>query len=67
MRDLYGIDLSAAAWRTPCGGNVGDQGDGCVELTRIPGGGVAVRGTTQQDTPPLRFSLGEWSSFIARL
>lgn len=63
MTDLYGIDLTGATWAKPCGGNVGDQGDGCVETTPIPGGGMAVRDSKRPDLPELRFTEAEWSAF----
>jgi hypothetical protein len=37
---LYGIDLSGAAWRKSSYSN---GGEGCVEITEIPGGGAAWR------------------------
>lgn len=66
MSDLYSHDLTGASWARPCGGNVGDQGDGCVETTPIPGG-MAVRDAKRPDLPALRFTDTEWAAFTATL
>lgn len=67
MSDIYSHDLTAAAWTRPCGGNVGDQGDGCVETADLPGGGKAIRDSKRPDLPALRFTDAEWEAFTAAL
>lgn len=69
MRDLYDVDLSKVGWIRPCGGNVGQEGEyegeACVEIAKIPGGGVAVRDSKRPDLPGLRFTAAEWAAFTA--
>lgn len=40
-------------------------GGNCVELAPLPGGGVAVRDSKDQDGPILRFTGAEWAAFCA--
>ncbi|MCD0450581.1 DUF397 domain-containing protein [Actinocorallia sp. API 0066] len=64
--DLYGIDISGAAWTTPCAGNVGtesDEEESCMEFTRFPGG-IAIRDSKQPGMTPMRFSDAELSAFL---
>lgn len=58
--DLYAIDLSAAQWRTSPYSNGGEQ---CVEITDLPGGGVALRDSKNVALPALRYSAAEWQAF----
>ena len=37
----------------------------CVELAPLPGGGVAVRDSKDQDGPLLQFTKDEWIAFAA--
>jgi hypothetical protein len=37
----------------------------CVEVARLPGGGVAVRDSKNPDGPQLHYTKGEWDAFIA--
>lgn len=50
-------------WRTSSfsGGN----GDSCVEVAFLPGGGVAVRDTKDRTLAPHRYTAPEWDAFLA--
>lgn len=37
----------------------------CVEVRRLPGGGMAVRDSKDPDSPVLHFNAGEWGAFIS--
>jgi Domain of unknown function (DUF397) len=41
-----------------------DQGDNCVEVASLPGGGRAVRDSKDPDGPILRFSAEAWRAFL---
>ena len=43
----------------------GGNGDGCVEVAALPGGGVAVRDTKDRDRAPHRHSGAAWQAFLA--
>lgn len=58
--DLYAIDLSAAKWRKSRYSNAGNQ---CVEITDLPGGGVAIRDSKNPAFPALRYTAKEWDAF----
>ena len=58
--DLYALDLSAATWRKSPRSN---GGEGCVEITDLPDGGVAVRDSVYPSQPPLRYTADEWRFF----
>jgi hypothetical protein len=58
--DLYAIDLSAARWRKSRFSNGGNQ---CVEITDLPGGGVALRDSENPGFPALRYTAEEWDAF----
>lgn len=38
---------------------------GCVEVGRLPDGGVAVRDSKDRGRPALVFTAGEWTAFVA--
>lgn len=58
--DLYARDLTDAIWRkSPL--SAGEQD--CVEITDLPGGGIAVRDSKNPGRPELRFTATEWSAF----
>jgi hypothetical protein len=42
----------------------GNQGGQCVEVAEVPNAKL-VRDSKRPDGPMLRFSLGEWASFVA--
>lgn len=72
MEDLYGIDVTKATWTKPCGGNVGhEDGDGtnesCMEFTRLPGDGIAIRDSKRPGMEPMRFSAAELTAFLAAI
>ncbi|MEU5437242.1 DUF397 domain-containing protein [Streptomyces sp. NPDC020719] len=58
--ELYAYDLSAATWRK----SSHSAGEGnCVEITDLPGGGIAVRDSKNPHLEPLRFTATEWNAF----
>lgn len=57
---LYAIDLSGAEWRKSPYSNGGEH---CVEVTDLPGGGVAVRDSKHPERDALRYTAEEWSAF----
>ncbi|MFI0736084.1 DUF397 domain-containing protein [Streptomyces sp. NPDC021225] len=58
--DLYAIDLSAAPWRKS---SFSDGGNGCIEMTDLPRGGVAIRDSKNPAFPALRYTAAEWDAF----
>lgn len=38
---------------------------GCVEVARLPDGGMALRDSKRGDGPVIVFTAGEWESFAA--
>ncbi|GIH66312.1 MULTISPECIES: DUF397 domain-containing protein [Microbispora] len=40
------------------------NGDNCVEVADLPGGGAAVRDSKNPDGPKLFFTAGEWQAFL---
>ncbi|GGK69059.1 hypothetical protein Sme01_14420 [Sphaerisporangium melleum] len=38
--------------------------DNCVEVARLPLGGLAIRDSKNPTGPALRFTAGEWHTFI---
>jgi Domain of unknown function (DUF397) len=38
----------------------------CVEVTELPGGSVGVRNSRDPEGPVLRFTPGEWATFLER-
>jgi Domain of unknown function (DUF397) len=57
---LYAIGLSGAAWRKSPFSN---GAEGCVEITDLPGGGVAVRDSKNPEREALRYTADEWDAF----
>jgi hypothetical protein len=43
----------------------GSNGDSCVEVAHLPGGGVAVRDTKDRSLPAHRHSATGWAAFLA--
>ena len=37
----------------------------CVEVARLPDGGVAIRNSREPDAPPLVYTPSEWEAFVA--
>ncbi|QMU68737.1 DUF397 domain-containing protein [Streptacidiphilus sp. P02-A3a] len=58
--ELYSYDLSAATWRKSSASGAENN---CVEITDLPGGGVAVRDSKNPAHHPLRFDAAEWAAF----
>ena len=57
------VDMTALAWRKSSF-STGSGGE-CVEVAEVPGGGRLVRDTKDHGRGPvLRFSEGEWRSFL---
>ena len=38
----------------------------CVEVASLPGGEIGVRNSRDPDGPVLRFTPGEWDTFVGR-
>jgi len=58
--DLYAHDLTDAVWRK----SPHSAGEGqCVEITDLPGGGIALRDSRNPHLPALRYTAEEWSAF----
>ena len=38
----------------------------CVEVARLPGGAIGVRNSRDPGGPVLRFTPGEWGTFVGR-
>ena len=58
--DLYALDLSTATWRKSPRSS---GGEGCMEITDLPGGGIALRDSVYPDRPALRYTAEEWRFF----
>ncbi|KAB7835558.1 DUF397 domain-containing protein [Streptomyces mobaraensis] len=58
--ELYEYDLSAAHWRKA---KESGPEHNCVEITDLPGGGIAVRDSKNLHLEPLRYTATEWSMF----
>jgi len=56
------VDLSYAIWRKSSYSN--GSGGNCVETTKLPDGGRAVRHSKDPDGPSLIFTKDEWDAFI---
>ncbi|MFF5110978.1 DUF397 domain-containing protein [Streptosporangium sp. NPDC000509] len=41
------------------------EGQNCIEVAALPGGGQAVRDSKDPSGPVLKFTSGEWSAFIS--
>ncbi|MER6177469.1 DUF397 domain-containing protein [Streptosporangium sp. NPDC001681] len=41
------------------------EGQNCVEVAVLPGGGQAVRDSKDPGGPVLKFTSGEWATFIS--
>ncbi|GAA0358411.1 DUF397 domain-containing protein [Streptomyces blastmyceticus] len=59
-KDLYAIDLTGAVWRKSPDSNTNEH---CVEITDLPGGGVAIRDSKNPNRPDLRYTANEWAAF----
>ena len=58
--ELYSLDLSGATWRKS---PYSDGGESCVEITDLPGGGVALRDSKNPQRQALRYTAEEWDAF----
>ncbi|RKN06438.1 DUF397 domain-containing protein [Streptomyces radicis] len=58
--DLYALDLSNAVWRKSPRSNGANN---CVEITDLPGGGVAMRDSKNPEREALRYTAAEWNAF----
>lgn len=58
---LYSQNLTHAVWRKSSHSAV----DGCVEVTRLGAGAVALRDSRNPDVGDLRFTAAEWAAFCA--
>lgn len=50
-----------AAWRKS---SLSGNGENCVEVADLPGGGRAVRNSKRPDGAVVEFTPGEWDAFI---
>ncbi|MGW2046244.1 Scr1 family TA system antitoxin-like transcriptional regulator [Streptomyces sp. NPDC001858] len=57
--ELYSYNLSAATWRKP---SASGSENNCVQITDLPGGGIAVRDSKKPDREPLCFDAAEWAA-----
>jgi hypothetical protein len=72
-QSLYDLDLTDATWisaeRGPGSPNRSDGPDGqhspTVQIAMLPDGAVAMRDSSNQDGPVLRFTEGEWRAFLS--
>lgn len=58
--ELYALDLSDAQWRKS---PYSEGGEGCVEITDLPRGGVALRDSKNPARPALCYTAEEWDAF----
>ncbi|WP_075737826.1 DUF397 domain-containing protein [Streptomyces acidiscabies] len=58
--NLYAVDLTQAIWRKSPASSGGEQ---CVEITDLPGGGIAIRDSKNPLKEPLRYTADEWDAF----
>ncbi|MER7515565.1 DUF397 domain-containing protein [Streptomyces sp. NPDC126499] len=62
-RPLYEQNLTRAVWWRSRHSR--EQGLGCVEVTRLGGGAVALRDSECPERGDLRFTAAEWAAFCA--
>ncbi|MEV0492877.1 DUF397 domain-containing protein [Streptomyces atratus] len=60
--ELFGHDLSIAAWRRSSASGAENN---CVEVAILPGGATAVRDSKDPARTPLRFTASGWAAFRA--
>ncbi|WP_052852396.1 DUF397 domain-containing protein [Streptomyces avicenniae] len=58
--ELYAVDLSGATWRKSSRSSGAEH---CVEITDLPGGGIAVRDSKNPERDDLRYTAEEWQAF----
>ncbi|MEU4231559.1 DUF397 domain-containing protein [Nonomuraea sp. NPDC026600] len=56
------ITQSGLIWRKASHSSA--EGQNCVEVATLPGGGRAIRDSKDPDGPMLSFTPGEWDAFI---
>lgn len=54
-------DLGADGWRKPWSG---DNGGACLEAKKLPGGRIALRQSTDPDSPALILEPNEIAAFV---
>ena len=58
--DLYALDLTGAPRRKS---RYSNPSGNCVEITDLPGGGIAISDSKRPDRTDLRFTAAEWEAF----
>lgn len=58
---LYAQNLANAVWWK----SSHSAADGCVEVTRLGAGAIALRDSQNPDRADLRFTAAEWAAFCA--
>ncbi|MCC9311143.1 DUF397 domain-containing protein [Kitasatospora sp. RB6PN24] len=58
--DLYALDLTGLPRRKS---PLSTDDNNCVEITDLPGGGVAFTDSKRPDRSDLRFTKEEWAAF----
>ncbi|MFI1015736.1 DUF397 domain-containing protein [Streptomyces sp. NPDC020965] len=58
--ELYALDISGVEWLSAPGTSADEER---VEIAYLPGGGVAMRSSLDQDTV-LRYTEAEWRAFV---
>lgn len=61
--NLYALELPQTGW---CKSKYSVDGD-CVEILRLPGGGIAIRDSKNPALPALRITDTEWKAFRSAL
>ncbi len=64
MNQTNQLDLSRAVWRKSTYSSANNE---CVEVTRHPAGGVAVRDSKNPGGPKLFFTAAQWHAFTAQV
>lgn len=57
--------MSELTWRKSSFSGENGDGDGCIEVAFLPGGGVAVRDTKDRAIAAHHYPAAEWAAFVA--
>ncbi|EIV92254.1 DUF397 domain-containing protein [Frankia sp. QA3] len=60
--NLSGVDPKSLPWQTSSYSN--GAGGMCVQVARVPGGGIAIGDSKSPDGPVLGFSREEFAAFL---
>ncbi len=64
MNQTNQLDLSRAVWRKSTHSSANNE---CVEVSRNPAGGVAIRDSKNPDGPTLTFTAAQWHAFTTHV